>query len=239
MQRRRPVLLGVGAVALFAAFLTLRWQLGLDFEAESFRRAIDAMGVWAPLAFVALVAFRVPLGFPSQLVLVAGGLAFGTLPGTLYGAAGLVVSAVVLFLASRWAGREAVVARVPGRLRYLLDVASSRLGAVFVAVGTGYPLGPITLYHMLAGVTKMATPAFLVAVAAGSLVRAAVYTYFGSSLLSGEADRLVLAGGLLLLAGALPLLFARPRAWILQAVGRERAAVRERAAAETPAAPDA
>jgi len=239
VQRRRPVLLGVGAVTLFAAFLTLRWQLGLDFEAEAFRRAIDAMGVWAPLAFVLLVAFRVPLGFPSQLVLVGGGLAFGTVPGTLYGAAGLVVSALVLFLASRWAGRDAVVARVPGRLRYLLDVASSRLGAAFVAVGTGYPVGPITLYHMLAGITKMATPTFVVAVAAGSLVRAAIYTYFGSSLLSGETDRLLLASGLLLLAGTLPLLFSRPRAWILQAVGRERAPAAGRGAGPVSASPEA
>jgi uncharacterized membrane protein YdjX (TVP38/TMEM64 family) len=220
VERRRWLFLGLATVVLSAVFLALRRQLGLAFDADSLRGAVDAMGVWGPLVFVLLVAFRVPLGFPSQLLLVAGGLAFGTVAGTLYGAAGLVVSGVVLFTAARWAGRDAVVARVPGRLRALLDVASSRLGAVFVAVGTGYPLGPITLYHLLAGVTKMAPPAFVVAVVVGSLVRAAVYTYFGSSLLSGDGDRLLQASAVLLLAAVLPLAFSRPRAWLFQVVGR-------------------
>ena len=35
---------------------------------------------------------------------------FGTLAGTLYGAVGLLLSALVLFVGARWAGRDAVAA---------------------------------------------------------------------------------------------------------------------------------
>jgi uncharacterized membrane protein YdjX (TVP38/TMEM64 family) len=160
---------------------------------------------------------------PSALVLIGGGLVFGTVAGTLYGAAGLLASALAMFLSSRWAGRDAVEARLPARFRYLLDVAGSRAGAVFVAVGTAYPLSPITSYHLLAGVTGMALPVFVSAAATGSLGRAAIYTYFGSSLVEAEPVRLLLAGALLLVAMLVPLAFPAPRAWLLQAFERRDA----------------
>ena len=220
VQPRRWLFLGLGAVALFAVFLTLRRVIGLEFEPESLRGVVEGLGVWAPLAFVGIVAFRVPLGVPSQLVLIGGGLVFGVVQGTLYGAIGLLISGVVLFLASRWAGREAILSRVPGRLRHLFDIAGSRLGAIFIAVGTGYPLGPITTYHLIAGVTRMSLVAFAVALAFGSVVRAAIYTYFGSSLMDGELEQVLLATGVILLAGLVPLAFPTPRRWIQQVFAR-------------------
>ncbi len=209
-------------VALFVGFGLLRLHLGLQFSVESLRATVDGLGVWAPVAYVGFVAFRVPLGFPSQIVLLGGGLLFGTFEGTLYGAVGLTVSAVVLFLGSRWAGREVVEARIPERLRPLLDIASSRAGTAFIAVGTGYPFGPVTVYHISAGVTAMAFVGFAIAAAAGSTVRSATFTYFGSSLVSGQLDRVLLALFVLSIAIVLPLLFPRPRAWLRQVFQRDR-----------------
>ncbi|MEM7408918.1 MAG: VTT domain-containing protein [Myxococcota bacterium] len=220
MEGRRWIYLGVGAVALFAVFLTLRRVIGLEFQPDSLRGVVEGLGVWAPIAFVGIVAFRVPLGVPSQVVLIGGGLVFGLVQGTIYGAIGLLVSGLVLFLTSRWAGREAVLSRVPGRLRHLFDIAGSRLGALFIAVGTAYPLGPITTYHLIAGVTRMSVIAFALALAVGSLGRAAIYTYFGSSLVEGEMDQVIWAAGVLLLAGLVPLAFPTPRQWILQMLER-------------------
>ena len=157
---------------------------------------------------------------PSALVLIGGGLVFGTIEGTLYGAAGLLLSALAMFVGSRWAGREAVEARVPARLRYLLDVAGSRVGVLFIALGTAYPLSPITSYHLLAGVTGMALPVFAAAAAIGSLGRAALYTFFGSSLIDAEPGQLLLASGIFVLALLVPLAFPAPRAWLLQALER-------------------
>ena len=113
----------------------LRGALGLDFDPTSLHRAVERMGVWAPLVYVGVVAFRVPLGLPSQLVLVGGGLVFGTTAGTLYGAIGIVLSALVLFLASRWAGRDALEARLPQRLRPLLEIAASPALVAFLVGG--------------------------------------------------------------------------------------------------------
>jgi uncharacterized membrane protein YdjX (TVP38/TMEM64 family) len=220
MERRKLIaVLGVTAV-LVVVFALLRRSMGLEFDPESLRAAVGALGVWAPLAYVGVVAFRVPLGLPSQIVLVGGGLLFGTRAGTLYGALGLALSAVLLFLSARWAGRETLERRLPDSMRSLLEVAGSRVGAVFIAVGTGYPLGPITMYHLLAGVTDMALSTFVVAATLGSIVRSATFTYFGSSLLAGDATGVLKAAGLLLLVLLAPLLVPGSRSWLMQTIWR-------------------
>jgi uncharacterized membrane protein YdjX (TVP38/TMEM64 family) len=220
-MRRRKWLWILGALGLFAAFAVLRRALGLELQPDAIRAAVDEMGVWAPLVFVAIVAFRIPLMVPSALILIAGGLLFGSVEGTLYGTAGLVLSALVLFLTSRWAGRDAVEARLPARLRFPLEIAASRAGALFIAVGTAYPLSVISAYPLLAGITGMALPVFLLAVGTGSLGRAALYTYFGSSLADADPAQLLLAGGLVVAALLVPLVFPGSRAWLLQAAQRQ------------------
>jgi uncharacterized membrane protein YdjX (TVP38/TMEM64 family) len=217
---RRKLYWILGALSLFAAFVALRRALGIELQPDAIRESVDDMGVWAPLVFVAIVAFRIPLMVPSALILIAGGLVFGSVEGTLYGAAGLVLSALFLFLTSRWAGRDAVEARLPARLRGPLDLMGSRAGALFIALGTAYPLSVISAYPLIAGMTGMALPVFLVAVVTGSLGRAALYTYFGSSLADAEPGRLVLAGGLVLAALLVPLVFPASRTWLLQTAQR-------------------
>jgi uncharacterized membrane protein YdjX (TVP38/TMEM64 family) len=218
VNRNRLIALAAATALVVAVCVVLRGRLGLEFDPASLRSAVERMGVWAPLVYVGVVAFRVPLGLPSQLVLVGGGLVFGTVAGTLYGALGIVLSALVLFLASRWAGRDALEARLPQRMRPILEIAASPVGALFMALGTGYPLGPITMYHLIAGVTGMPLALFALAVTLGATIRAATFTFFGSSLLAGELDLLLRAAGVLILSALVPLAFARPRAWLLQAI---------------------
>jgi uncharacterized membrane protein YdjX (TVP38/TMEM64 family) len=217
---RRQWGIGLGALAVIAGFAALRRALGIELEPDSIRRAVEQLGFWGPAVFVAIVALRVPLGVPSGFALIGGGLVFGSLEGTLYGAAGLLISGVAVFLGSRLAGREAIEARVPERLRYLLDVAGSRVGALFVAVGTAYPLSPITSFPLVAGVTSMALPVFAIATGAGSLGRAALYTYFGSRLVDADPAQLLGAGGLFVVAVLAPLALPTPRSWLLQALAR-------------------
>jgi uncharacterized membrane protein YdjX (TVP38/TMEM64 family) len=215
LSRRTLLLLGV--LAVIAAFVALRRALGIELNAESIRDAVDRLGVWGPLAFVAIVALRIPLAVPSALVLIGGGILFGSLEGTVYGAAGLLLSAIAAFLGSRWAGREAVEKRIPARMRYLLDLAGSRMGALVVAVGTAYPLSVITSFHLVAGVTSMSLPVFAIAAGTGSIGRAALYTYFGSRLVDADPIEMLGVGALFAVALLAPLAFPAPRAWLLQA----------------------
>jgi RNA-binding protein len=210
---------GVVALLALVVFVAVRHTLGLDLKPDSIRASVSSAGIWAPLVYIGVVAFRVPLGLPSQLVLVGGGLMFGARAGSFYGAIGLVTSALALFAASRRLGRHRLRARNSARLAGAMDIAGSRLGAVFVAVGTGYPLGPITVYHAMAGFTSMSLAAFALAVTLGSAARATTFAFFGSSLLSGRIDLILYAVLVMALAGLLPLAFSRPRGWLLHLLG--------------------
>lgn len=221
MGAKRPLLV-VAALLVIAALFAVRQSLGLDFDLESLNTAISGMGVWAPLVYIGIVAFRLPLGLPSQLVLIGGGIVFGTFSGTLYGALGLLVSAVFLFVSARYAGHEVIVRRIPRRMRPIIELAGTRVGAVFLGVGTAYPVGPMTMYHLIAGIAGMAFLAFLLAVAVGCVARSATYAFFGSRLLAGELGGLLEATAVIAVAVVVPLLFPRSRSWLLQALGRDR-----------------
>jgi uncharacterized membrane protein YdjX (TVP38/TMEM64 family) len=190
-------------------------RAGVEWSASSVRELVDGLGAWGPLLFVGLVAFRQVILVPSQILLVAGGLCFGVAAGTVYGAAGLVLSATLVFLLARHVAKEAMLARIPDGLKSVLDAAGRRAGPALIAIGTGYPVGPLTAYHAGAGLTTMSLVAFVLAVAAGGLVRGLVFTYFGSALVEGMGGQLLVAGLLLVLAALLPLASPRARRWLL------------------------
>ena len=231
------LLLGSGVLLLFASIWLTRSALGIDLDPRSMRDFVADLGPAGPLVYILLVTFRVPLGVPSQLVLIAGGLIFGTAAGTLYGASGLTISAILLFWIARWAGRDAVEARLAGRFSPALDAASHRWGAGFIAVGTAYPFGPISAYHGLSGVTRMAPLTFLATAILGSLGRSFVYTYFGSSLMEGNLNAVVLASGALALAFVAPLLHPRSRRWVRELLRPRATAESDDAPAGSPTAP--
>ena len=190
-------------------------RLGVEWNASAVRDLVGGLGGWGPILFVGLVTFRQVILIPSQILLVAGGLCFGVAAGTAYGAAGLVLSATLVFLLARYVGKEAMLARIPDELKPVLDAAGRRAGPVLIAIGTGYPVGPLTAYHAGAGLTTMPVLTFVLAVAVGGLVRGLVFTYFGSAMVDGMGRQLLVAGVLLMLAASLPLASPRARRWLL------------------------
>jgi uncharacterized membrane protein YdjX (TVP38/TMEM64 family) len=206
----------LGALALLLGVaLFARTRLGISWDLEGLRAFMEGLGAWGPLAFVGVVTFRTVLFVPSQLALIAGGICFGTYGGTIYGAIGLLTSGLLVFVMTRALGADAVRSRVPQAAQRALAAAGSRGGAVLVGVGTGYPVGNITGYHAAAALTPMRYDVFTFAVALGSLLRAWTYAFFGNAILERSTAELVaIALAVALLAGLLPLLHPRVRAWL-------------------------
>jgi uncharacterized membrane protein YdjX (TVP38/TMEM64 family) len=216
-RRKNLVLLGVGAIVIAVAIWARR-TLGIEMDPQVLRDWIRGIGPAAPLVCIALVAFRALVGIPSQLALIVAGLCFGTLVGTLYGTLGLTISGTLTFLAARYGGREALERRIPKRFSVFMKQSGERLGAIFVAFGTGYPVGFLTAYHALAGITPMRLIVFIIALALGSSARAATYAYFGNSLITGGITPILQATAVLALAFGVPLLFPRSREWLKRMV---------------------
>jgi uncharacterized membrane protein YdjX (TVP38/TMEM64 family) len=213
-MRLLAVLLGAGVVV---AGLALRWQLGIELDPETLRSRVEALGALAPLLFVATVALRFVVLIPSWVLLTAGGACFGVVLGTLYGALGLTLMGLLQFLFVQLAGADALRARVPPRFEATLRAARSWRGAATLAVVSAYPVAPQTPVQLASALAGMSLVTFLCSVGAGALLRAGLFSWFGSALLEGE--RVLLAAGIVVCVAALPFLHPRSRGWMVSYFG--------------------
>jgi len=209
-------LLFILAILAFVAIVGgwARERLGIALDVESVRSFANGLGPMAPFLFVLVVAGRSLLWLPSQVVLVAAGLCFGTLLGAVVGGAGLMLSGLFLFLVARYAGRDVIEKQLGPRVRGLLDFTSRRRGAVAFALACGYPVSPLSPLHAAAGWTPMPIANFMASAFVGGMIRAAIFAYFGDGLT--DASWSSLAAPLLVLAVSItiPLAFPKGRAWL-------------------------
>lgn len=205
------------AVALAIVVATGGWardRLGIQLSVESVRAFAEGLGPAGPILFVFVVAGRSMLALPSQVVLIAAGLCFGTVVGTIVGGVGLMISGLVLFLLARYAGRESIEKRIGHRARRFLEFASHRSGAATLAIASGYPLTPLSPIQAAAGLTPMPVLNFAIAAYIGGAIRSSIFAYFGNALADASLAAVLLAAGLFVSATAIPLAFPAGRSWL-------------------------
>jgi uncharacterized membrane protein YdjX (TVP38/TMEM64 family) len=218
--RVRKLAAALVVVAAIGAGFVLRQKLGLEIDPENLRRQVEAMGPLAPVIFVAVLSLRFVLLIPSAVLLTVGGAVFGVALGTLYGALGLTLMGLLQFLMVQVAGADALRARVPARFEGALRAARSWRGAATLAVVSAYPVGPQTPVQLAAALAGMGLVPFLASIAGGAMLRAGLFSWFGSSLLEGEG--VLVVGAVMLVVVALPFLHPRSRATVLSWVRPER-----------------
>jgi uncharacterized membrane protein YdjX (TVP38/TMEM64 family) len=229
---RRWLILGFIALVVVGLGSQLRQSLGIDLDVESVRAFAESLGPMGPLLFVGVVALRALLALPSQVVLIAAGLCFGTFVGTLVGGVGLMLSGLAIFLGVRFAGRNAVEQRANSRLGRILDASGHRAGAIALALGSGYPISPLSPLHATAGLTPMSLGLFVVSALTGGLLRASIFAYFGNAIIDSNQTALVLSGVALLVILGAPLCFESGRFWIAALFNIKRNDPREKGVAE-------
>jgi uncharacterized membrane protein YdjX (TVP38/TMEM64 family) len=193
-RRRFAVFLGFLAVSAAVAYFNLR---DIPLTPDGLRASVLDWGGLAPIAYITVVAMRPFVFFPSGLLFIVAGLAFGPLFGTLYAVIGGVIAAVITFLVARSLGREFVQARLPARLRGLQE---SEWGAGLIFVLLLVPVVPMTAVNYGAGLSRVSLAHYTLAVLGGLTPRAFAYCYFGDSLFDVGSPRFVAAlAGLALL----------------------------------------
>jgi uncharacterized membrane protein YdjX (TVP38/TMEM64 family) len=225
-----PVGLGVAVLVLFAAGSAVRDELGFSFSLEGLndvRSWVAGLGWKGPAVFVGLVTFRAFLLLPSYVVLILGGLVFGALVGTLWGAIGLGCSALMQFAAARLLGDDWVRPRLGAR-HSALEERIRQLGPVPVFAVTALPAGPLTPVNIAAGLVGLAFWQFVIAVGAGAPIRAGLYSMLGVGVLSWDPWVSVLLGVGFVALFVLPLAHPRIRSWVF-ATGASNPAPDEKA----------
>ncbi len=212
MQRSagtRVALLAV-IVAVIAAGVLLRGHLSRDALEEH----VAALGIWAPLVFMAAYAFAAVAFMPGSIFTIAGGALFGPWLGTLYSLVGASVGAALAFLAARHVAAD-WVARSSGERLERLRRGIDREGWRFVAFVRLVPLFPFNLLNYALGLTRIGLLPYALAtficMAPGALAYAWV-GHAGAEVIAGGRSGIqagLLALGLLAAVAFLPRLVRR------------------------------
>jgi len=133
-----------------------------------------------PFLFGAMIIQAIAIPVPSELVLIAGGLAFGFPFGWLVGALGSIVAAVLGFYISRKGGRSLAIRLVGENGIRFADNWFDRWGAWAVLLGRFAPFIPFDAISYSAGLTTMKVKNFMIPTIIGTLPRALFYTSLGS-----------------------------------------------------------
>ena len=209
-----PAALVIFVVALFALGSLLRGQLDLEIDMgsmESMQSSLRDLRAWvvglgwpAPAIFVGLVTFRVFLLLPSAVVLTVGGLAFGSLFGTVLGTVGIVLSAALKFAIARGAGRDVLRSSLGDRFLEF-EARVERAGVWLVGLVTAHPAAPMSGIHWAAGLSSMSFLGFAAAVTVSGPFRAGLYSVLGSSLVELDWTMTLGLAAAFLLVALLPL----------------------------------
>jgi len=133
-----------------------------------------------PLLFGMMIIQAIAIPIPSELVLIAGGLAFSFPFGWLGGALGSMVAAVLGFYIARKGGRSLAIKLVGENGIRFADNWFNRWGAWAILLGRFAPFIPFDAISYSAGLTSMKVKNFMIPTVIGTLPRTLFYTSLGS-----------------------------------------------------------
>jgi uncharacterized membrane protein YdjX (TVP38/TMEM64 family) len=142
---------------------------------------IDSFQTGGPLLlFVMMIVQAIAIPIPSELVLIAGGLAFDFPIGWIVGALGSIVAALIGFYIARKGGRGLAIKLVGEKGIAFADNWFNRWGAWAILLGRFAPFIPFDAISYSAGLTTMKLKSFMIPTVIGTLPRTLFYTSLGT-----------------------------------------------------------
>lgn len=202
-------LLALVAICLFTPARLLFDQVALVMQ-------LHKLGPIAALIFVSLFTVATSLGFPGNVMTIAGGAVFGLFWGTVWSAIGATLGAVGAFWLARyllhgWAERR--FGHHPLLQRLQRAIAHNPLSFVLAVRFT--PISPFSLVNFLFGLTPIDLKTYTVGTFLGILPLTVAYTWLGvagqTALQGGDRLPFFLALGALAVLALLPILTRRTK----------------------------
>ncbi|PPA70566.1 TVP38/TMEM64 family protein [Jeotgalibacillus proteolyticus] len=163
---------------------------------------IQSFGVWGPLLFILIYTFRPLILFPSSILSLAGGLAFGALQGFFYILIGATLSAIVAYFVSRFFEKSIVQTNEEGRIFKIRRLMEER-GFFYVLILRLVPVINFDLISYSAGLANVKFRAFLLGTMVGIIPGTFGFSFIGSSFAEGNTKAIVIS----IIAGAVLLAF--------------------------------
>lgn len=176
-------------VVVVAGFAVLRWSpLAEHLEPERAVAALRGLAAepWAPAALLAAYVLLIPFGVPVTPILIAGGLVFGFLWGSVLNFVGTWLAGAANFYLGRLLGKDFFEHLFGERLRRIEGMVERH--GFWTLVRIRFVPLPFVLVNYAAAVTGVRPATFLGATALGLAPSITVYTYFAVALFQ-LADR--------------------------------------------------
>jgi uncharacterized membrane protein YdjX (TVP38/TMEM64 family) len=169
-------------------------------------------GIWGPVVYMALYAVGPSFLVPGAVRTIAGGLAFGTLWGSVYSLLGADAGALIAFAAGRFLGRAFVEHLVGARFEKLL-AQIGRHGFQIIFYLRLVPLIPYNALNLLAGASPITFRDYFWASMIGMIPGTILFAFLGDALWHPTSPRFFLALALIAVCFAGGEL-ARRRRWL-------------------------
>ncbi len=187
LSRRWPIIavemrVRLAVLVLLLCGIGVAWASGAlaHLHPESIRAFLNGWGALGPVIFVGLYALGEIVAIPSVLFVIAAGMAWPVALAFPLAWGASVFSALVVFLISRYLGRDFVQRRLPGGLRDL-DARLERGGVLPVAgVRLLAFLAPWT--HLALAVSSVSARDYVLGTALGVLPGVLLLVMFGEAI---------------------------------------------------------
>ncbi len=157
-------------------------------------------GVWGPVIFMLLYAVGPSFLVPGAVMTVAGGLAFGTVWGSVYSLIGGDVGAVLAFGAGRFLGKSFVERIIGDRFQAMLQKIAKH-GFQIILYLRMVPVIPYNALNLLAGASPITFHDYFWATMIGMIPGTILFAFLGDALWHPLSPKFFLA--LLLIAVSL------------------------------------
>lgn len=159
-------------------YLMNKYNFLKGYGPEDIRDFIQKKGILAPIVYVLLLSLLPLLLFPDSVLVIAGGMLFGLVRGTILTSIGSLIGGVIAFLISRAFGSK-VVKKITKKDLVLFEKYKGYSGFFIILLLRLIPLFPFKVVSYSAGLTDMKLRDFCLATVIGSLPGIIVYTNLG------------------------------------------------------------
>jgi phospholipase D1/2 len=142
---------------------------------------------WAPALLVGGYLVLSPLGVPATPLMIAGGVVFGAVAGSLYNIAGVILGGAATYFLGRLLGRD-FIRHVAGHRLRKVERAVGRRGFWNLVAVRFLPL-PFPLVNYGAALAGVRPSLFLATTALGIAPTVTIYTYFIAAVAHAAAGR--------------------------------------------------
>jgi uncharacterized membrane protein YdjX (TVP38/TMEM64 family) len=202
-MKKKTILKGFIIICIISLLLWLNNEY-FQLTPQEIRHWILSFGWFAPFLYIILYTFRPVILFPASILSLTGGLAFGSVWGSLFTLIGATTGAVLSFFIARKLGKNLAEKEWTGKSAIIQKQLEEK-GFFYVLLLRLIPIVNFDMISYLAGVSKVNFRGFLFGTIIGIVPGTIAYNFLGASFVDGDWVTIVLAFAIFILVMIIPI----------------------------------